>query len=557
MLVAFVAVAFAQNNFNITYPVSELDNCESQSACKVYCDKPANHGACRAFVEAKGLVKKTEERPHVDTEKRGPGGCDSETMCRVYCDDPAHTEECVEFAEREGYMTKQEAKQARDLINKRGGTFEGPGGCKEVNECRAYCAMDEHFDECMNFAEKDGLMTSEEVARARKFRNKTGPGGCKGEACKTYCDEPGNEDECLAFAEREGLIPKEELERARKFMKASQTGGPGGCKGRECENYCNTIEHRDECFEFAKKNNLMSEEELAHIERGRTLETKVREAGGPGGCRDEKACMEYCHRPENVEECLGFATAHGGMSREEAKKMMEQFVEGQDNTHAPKRIGDGTSNRDEIEKRFERMREFEQMEREFRGKAGEFDKPSEFPPQGRQFRGPGGCASPQECMDYCRAHKEECGYGSGSQSNLFEGSPPTGALRPEGQSSDPATRPNGLRRPDMHQPGSQEGSKPPQDFEQHYRQEFQRQYQEQYDQQYKQEQPSGSFGEHVAPVNRGEPMFTEPAPMQEAPSEPTHTEPAPVTAPTTLNNITEAFANIIFAPVFLIEVLFR
>jgi hypothetical protein len=33
--------------------------------------------------------------------------------------------------------------------------------------------------------------------------------------------------------------------------------------------------------------------------------------GGPGGCRTERECREYCERPENIEECKRFAEEYG------------------------------------------------------------------------------------------------------------------------------------------------------------------------------------------------------------------------------------------------------
>jgi len=455
-LVLTAGVVFAANIFDITYPIAELGGCESQSACKNYCDKPENADACQAFAEAKGLVKK-EERQVVDEQKKGPGGCASKEDCRTYCDDPVHTEECIDFAEREGLMSKDTAMRARGAFKERVEPQEGPGGCKSEDDCRSYCDNDANFDECMKYAEEHKLMSKEEIERARKFRDKTGPGGCKGRECKDYCDESGHEEECLEFAEKEGLIPKEEVERARKFISASKDGGPGGCRGRQCENYCNDPVHRDECFDFAKKNNLISEDEITNIERGKKLEEKVREAGGPGGCKDEKSCMEYCKDPAHVEECLGFASAHGGMDRDTAERMLKQFVDDGER-FGPRpvgRPGEFQPRQGEMEERFRKFEDFEKLEREFRGNAqfgpppdGE-GQPGMFspggprenqgpPPDGERpgvpYRtGPGGCKTPDECMKYCFEHRDECG--------LKEPPPPEQRL-PQ-REGEPQQRPDG------------------------------------------------------------------------------------------------------------------
>ena len=36
---------------NIQYPVEELNNCQNETACKAYCDKPENIKACVSFAE--------------------------------------------------------------------------------------------------------------------------------------------------------------------------------------------------------------------------------------------------------------------------------------------------------------------------------------------------------------------------------------------------------------------------------------------------------------------------------------------------------------------------
>ena len=220
-------------------------------------------------------------------------------------------------------------------------------------------------------------------------------------------------------------------------MKVSQAGGPGGCHGAECRDYCDNPLHREECFSFAKSNDLLSEEELRDIEVGQKLEAKMKESGGPGGCADEMSCMQYCQDPAHFEECLGFATAHGGMDKGEAKRMLLEFTSGERH-YGPG--GPGEFGPSEIE-RFQRFEDFEKLEREFRGGEGGFGPgfngppggqgfsppgglgvpsgpggfprgPGEFPGAGG-FMGPGGCKTPQECMQYCLEHREECGLMGG------------------------------------------------------------------------------------------------------------------------------------------------
>ena len=126
-------------------------------------------------------------------------------------------------------------------------------------------------------------------------------------------------------------MPKEEAERAKKFTQATKEAGPGGCKGqRECGRYCGDPAHGEECFAFAKANGLIPPEEERRFEQSRGLNQKIQESGGPGGCKNEGECMQYCGDPSHVNECLDFAEKSGMMSREEAQKGLEQFREHQE-----------------------------------------------------------------------------------------------------------------------------------------------------------------------------------------------------------------------------------
>lgn len=373
---AFAFSALAQEAF----PIPELGNCENREACKAYCDEEVNKDACRAYAEARGMAKRQEQKQKIALpEAGGPGGCPDERACHEYCTDPAHTEECLAFAEKAGIMEKEEAERIRGDL-KRGEAFQkpGPGGCAGPQECRAYCEEDSHVEECVRFGVENGFMTQEEADRALKFHRQTGPGGCKGEKCKEYCSDPDHIEECTKFAEENGLMPPQEAARARKFMKVlKDEAGPGGCRGVACREYCDNPEHREECFQFAKEKGIISGEEVKRFERGKKLEEKVKERGGPGGCTDEKSCMEYCHDPAHLEECVAFAAEHGGMDRAEAERMMQEFKNAE----------------------------------QFPDDRGEIRRPNfgDGADKLRDFVGPGGCNGPEECEKYCRENPGKCG----------------------------------------------------------------------------------------------------------------------------------------------------
>ncbi|MBI2670462.1 hypothetical protein HYX18_00580 [Candidatus Woesearchaeota archaeon] len=187
-----------------------------------------------------------------------------------------------------------------------------------------------------------------------------------------------------AFVETsdEGIIKHckgEMVEIMKKQFK--EFSGPGGCKGqRECDNYCSTPENMRECLRFAKENgfteNLPPPEIQKAIEEGTFT-------GGPGGCKGPRECEEYCSKPEHGEECLEFAKKYG-------------LVE-----HIP-------------------PEGFESPSRNFRRSPGEFGEGGFEEEFGGDFSGPGGCRSPEECRDYCSRTEnyQECsGSGPGYEYN--------------------------------------------------------------------------------------------------------------------------------------------
>ena len=391
--------------------------CRGPQECKAYCSDQAHQDECFEFGVKKGFIK-TEDaerfRKFKQVQDKAPGGCRGEQECRSYCNDPAHTEECLKFGEENGFIEKEEAVRLRKL-----GVITGPGGCKGA-ECRTYCEDPSHQAECIEFAEQNGLMSREEAGKARKFAGKTGPGGCRGEQCRDFCENPDNSESCLSFAEQEGLMPPQEIARAKKFLKASQEGGPGGCRGRQCKDYCEDAAHQEECFSFAKNNGLISQEQEKQFESGLKIRQKMQESGGPGGCKNDDECRAYCTDGAHVEECIAFASSHGGIPQEQAQQMLKQFTEQQFS-------GGGDFGPPGNFKRFEqeaqqRFQEFRQLEDNFRGgPGGGFGPPGGFPggeggsfgasggpAGGAGFVGPGGCSSPTECIKYCTEHKEEC-----------------------------------------------------------------------------------------------------------------------------------------------------
>ena len=310
------------------------------------------------------------------------GNCGSVTECKSYCDSPANIEVCVAFGEKQGLLTKEEVREAKQYVqsvrqkvesrtsrNDGGGIDKkkaseaiasdgGPGGCGSFEECSKFCSDSKNQETCFNYGEKHGLFAKEESQKIRKLMNKTGPGGCKGEECRSYCEDPAHHEACIAFARENGLITDDEAQRIEKFRSAKES---------------------------------------------------VATFGGPGGCKGEEECRNFCSSPENSKTCIEFARNAGFLHEERAQEHLDK-VEG-----------------------------FEQHFEEFRTHRQEGEYRHQGPPPAFQS-GPGGCSSPEECIRFCSSpeNRSAC-VQFGPKSG---GTPPGGTFR-EGEP--PRERPE---RPD-------------------------------------------------------------------------------------------------------------
>lgn len=270
-----LTLAVEQGAPEILFPVEELGGCKDKTECYAYCELPENGSQCLAFAKKYQLMSEEEIRvaEKVQGVKGGPGECNSKSSCENYCNNMDHIDECLAFAEENNLMQGHEMEEARKIqsILKSGGTL--PGGCKNKDQCENYCHNPDNMEECLAFAEKSGFIAPEELEQARKFMPlmKSGqtPGGCKSkDQCEAYCDSDEHFDECINFAEKNGMLP----EKNRKNMEAfKKTGGkgPGGCRGRQCEVFCQKPENQEACFQWSVDNDMLSDEDKQRMEEGR------------------------------------------------------------------------------------------------------------------------------------------------------------------------------------------------------------------------------------------------------------------------------------------------
>lgn len=298
---------------DVTYPIAELGNCESQEACFAYCDLSENYDACMAFAEDKEILSTQEIEEYRQVQEAvaqgGPGGCTSEAQCETYCGDISHIDECLSFAQEHGLMSEEELVEAQKVQAALDAGYTMPGGCTDETSCESYCSDAIHMEECIDFGRAAGFMSEEEAADAEKFltimQSGGTPGGCQGqEACEVYCADGANADECLNFAVKAGFMTQEEANTAREMgMKPGEEFvGPGGCTDEEsCRAYCEEKSNQEECSAFFGDRGGEFDGEGESEEEG-----DPEDFVEPGGCVGEEACRSYCSDSANQETCMIF-----------------------------------------------------------------------------------------------------------------------------------------------------------------------------------------------------------------------------------------------------------
>lgn len=435
------------NTANIQYPVKELGNCSSAAACKTYCDKPANASACLSFAKENNLMSGEEiaqAEKFLANGGKGPGGCTGKDACEQYCNDINNIDSCISYAEKNDMMSPQELEEAKKV---QAAIKNGvkPPACGNKKDCDVYCEDPNHMEECINFGVSAGLIQGKELEDVQKMlqaiKRGVKPLPCKGkDACDAYCSNPDNTESCINFAIEAGMMSEQEKADSQKMLQAIKKGvKPPNCKGQqECDAYCASEEHFQECVDFSIAAGMMSEKdaEMARKTGGK----------GPGGCMGRDACQEFCNNPDNQETCFNFGRDNGMIPEEDLKRMeegkqqMKQTLE-----QAPAEVLDCLKTEvgaDMVEKMKngvmppkdigDKMQTcFQKMGPPNQGGPGEGGM---MPPQA----GPGGCKTPEECKTYCEDNPNEC--------QNFKPGP--GEINPGGQGLPPQAGPGGCKTPE-------------------------------------------------------------------------------------------------------------
>jgi hypothetical protein len=230
-------------------------------------------------------------------------------------------------------------------------------------------------------------------------------------SCKAYCDDSTHMPECIAFAESHGLMNAAEAARARKFATRLQgDGGPGGCRSdRVCRDYCEDITHMDECLAFAESEGI----DDRHIKEARRIQTHLRGGGQlPGGCTSKVSCEVYCTSGnlDRMEECVAFAEAAGlDIDHEEGGPKsavdIRKFIQLARNGETP----GGCKNKNECEA-YCRGGEHINECIAFGERMGFISSQEAEMARKTGGKGPGGCQGERECRTYCNdpGNQEDC-----------------------------------------------------------------------------------------------------------------------------------------------------
>ena len=211
--------------------------------------------------------------------------------------------------------------------------------------------------------------------------------------CEIYCNNAQHMEACINFAEKEGMMTQEEIAEARKvlpFMLSGET--PGGCQGKtECDAFCNKDENFQECIDFAEKAGLISGDELALV--------KKTGGKGPGGCQGKTECDAFCNDESHFSECVDFAVANGLMPASEAEIAKKTGGKGPGNCKSKEEC-DAYCN---VEANFPTCVDFAVANGLMDEKDAEMAKKT-------GGKGPGGCKNMEECDAFCKNsdNRETC-----------------------------------------------------------------------------------------------------------------------------------------------------
>ena len=277
------------------------------------------------------------------------------------------------------------------------------GSCTSYEDCKTYCSVSANYAKCITYAQKIGLeveIPDDKKAIFNAMQKGESPGQCKDEAsCRNYCEDIDHIEECVSFVEKFKLASSDELKEMRQMADVKKAGVafPGNCKTKEsCLKYCDNSANAVVCMEFALKAGFIPKDEVEVV--GRIL--PYLKSGGklPGGCTTKQSCDTYCGSVTHTNECVNFAVGAGFMSKEDAEIVKKVGGKSPGNCKSKEACDSYCKDEKHIDECVD-----------FAVKAGFISKEdAEMAKRYKITSGPGGCKGKAECEAFCVTNKDVC-----------------------------------------------------------------------------------------------------------------------------------------------------
>lgn len=279
--VGIFAAVFASSPYDIIFPIPELNNCVNKSECKAYCD-----------IAGAGEVQKKLPKTEIN-QKQG----DWTFKLRVFGG-----------GSRYQLVISNNNGIGPFSISQGDGTLYTAGNPPSCRGLQVYGTDQGRLPEQLPFS---GTVTDCKTGEKTSFQVPATTDGL------SPAGKIERQNQCDAFAAKHNLGNAQE--RKQKLAAVEADGGPGGCARSEnpyetCKIYCSSVDHMEECVNYAKTHvGIMSEEELKDADK---VTTALKSGAKlPDFCAsDMRACKDKCMAPASAEiarQCFTFAKAAG------------------------------------------------------------------------------------------------------------------------------------------------------------------------------------------------------------------------------------------------------
>ncbi len=126
----------------VSYPIAELGNCSSASACKDYCDDTTHVSDCVAYAKSKGLYA---VNPITAIAKKELG-CDFPAGCKQFCTLTENADKCKAFGQK--YVKPIAQSINGNVSNDLLAIAKTALGCDSQLSCKALCAQPANYQKC-------------------------------------------------------------------------------------------------------------------------------------------------------------------------------------------------------------------------------------------------------------------------------------------------------------------------------------------------------------------------------------------------------------------------